>query len=46
MNSPGHRAVILDRRFREAGVGIAAGIPMSGGNGGGATFVLNVGTRA
>jgi uncharacterized protein YkwD len=45
MNSPGHRAVILDARFDEAGVGIAAGVP-TGSGAPGATFVLNVGTRA
>jgi uncharacterized protein YkwD len=41
MKSPGHRAVILDRRFREVGLGVAGGIP-SGGPG--ATFVLDAGT--
>jgi uncharacterized protein YkwD len=40
MDSPGHRAVILDRRFGEVGLGIASGIP-SGGSG--ATFVLDAG---
>jgi uncharacterized protein YkwD len=40
MNSPGHRAVILDRRFGEVGLGIARGTP-SGGSG--ATFVLDAG---
>ena len=40
MNSPGHRAVILDRRFGEVGLGIARGVP-SGGSG--ATFVLDAG---
>jgi uncharacterized protein YkwD len=40
MKSPGHRAVILDRRFREVGLGVARGIP-SGGPG--ATFVLDAG---
>jgi hypothetical protein len=46
MKSPGHRAIILDRRFDEAGVGIAAGVPAAGSGAPGATFVLNVGTRA
>jgi uncharacterized protein YkwD len=41
MNSPPHRAVILGRRYREAGVGIAPGTPT--GAGGGATFTLDVG---
>jgi uncharacterized protein YkwD len=40
MQSPAHRAVILDRRFREVGLGVAGGIP-SGGSG--ATFVLDAG---
>jgi uncharacterized protein YkwD len=45
MNSPPHRAVILGRRFREAGVGIARGIPVEGVAGAetGATFVLDAG---
>ena len=28
MNSPGHRAVILDRDFRDVGVGIVPGVPV------------------
>jgi uncharacterized protein YkwD len=43
MNSPPHRAVILTRRLREAGVGVSRGTP--GGQAGGATFVLDVGKR-
>ncbi|MBN1530143.1 MAG: hypothetical protein JW895_13875 [Thermoleophilaceae bacterium] len=31
MGSPTHRANILDRRFREAGIGIALGAPVRGG---------------
>jgi uncharacterized protein YkwD len=45
MNSPGHRAVMLEPRFREAGVGVAQGVPSAGGAPG-ATFVLNVGIRS
>jgi uncharacterized protein YkwD len=41
MNSPGHRAIILTARFREAGVGIAMGIPA--GRGSGATFTMDFG---
>jgi uncharacterized protein YkwD len=41
MNSPGHRAIILNGRFREAGVGIAMGIPERGGSG--ATFTMDFG---
>jgi uncharacterized protein YkwD len=44
MNSPGHRAVILDRDFRDAGVGIATGVPVDSQLPG-ATFVLDVGSR-
>jgi uncharacterized protein YkwD len=45
MDSPPHRAVILSRRFREVGVGIARGIPLDGfaGAATGATYVLNAG---
>jgi uncharacterized protein YkwD len=41
MASPGHRSVILDRDFREGGVGVAGGAPASEGPG--ATFVLEMG---
>jgi uncharacterized protein YkwD len=44
MNSPGHRAVILDRDFRDVGVGIATGVPVDTQLPG-ATFVLDVGRR-
>jgi uncharacterized protein YkwD len=37
MNSPSHRANILDRRFRHVGVGVAWGSPFGGG---GATVTL------
>jgi uncharacterized protein YkwD len=40
MESPSHRAVILDPRFREIGVGLVAGAPVGGE---GATFVLELG---
>lgn len=43
MNSPPHRAVILSRRFDEAGIGVAIGDPVDGA-GDGATFVLEAGT--
>jgi uncharacterized protein YkwD len=45
MNSPGHRAVILDRDFRDAGVGVATGVPVDDSSMPGATFVLDVGSR-
>ena len=42
MNSPPHRRVILDRDFRQIGVGVAPGVPVAGESGG-ATFVLDFG---
>jgi uncharacterized protein YkwD len=42
MNSPPHRRVILDRDFRQIGVGVAQGVPVAG-QAGGATFVLDFG---
>jgi len=42
MHSPPHRSVILDRRFREIGVGVAGGVPDPSIERG-ATFVLDVG---
>jgi uncharacterized protein YkwD len=44
MDSPPHRAVILNGRYREGGVGVAAGVPLRV-PGEGATFVLDVGVR-
>jgi uncharacterized protein YkwD len=44
MNSPGHRAVILDRDFRDVGVGVVTGVPVPSELPG-ATFVLDVGSR-
>lgn len=41
MNSPGHRANILNGRFREIGLGVARGAP----RGGGATYVNEFGYR-
>jgi uncharacterized protein YkwD len=44
MNSPPHRAVILNGRYRQVGVGITRGVPVADAAGGdGATFVLDVG---
>jgi uncharacterized protein YkwD len=40
MESAGHRAMILHRSFKEAGVGVASGVP-SGGSG--ATYTMNFG---
>jgi uncharacterized protein YkwD len=44
MNSPGHRANILNRRFRAVGIGIAAGAPGYGGSNS-ATYALEFGSR-
>ncbi len=40
-----HRAIILDRRFRDVGVGLALGAPMDGMGGSGSTLSLNFGRR-
>ena len=42
LNSPGHRAILLDGRYKDLGVGIALGAP---GHGGGATFTGDFGAR-
>jgi uncharacterized protein YkwD len=43
MHSPGHRANILNGRFREIGLGVARGAPV-GGQARGATYVNDFGT--
>ena len=43
MNSAGHRANILNRRFRHVGIGVAAGAPVGGA--GGATYTTAFGKR-
>ena len=43
MHSPGHRRNILDRHFRDAGLGIAAGLPVHGS---GATYVNEFARRS
>ena len=43
MGSPGHRRNVLDRRFREVGLGIALGTPRAGGAG--ATYANQFGVR-
>jgi uncharacterized protein YkwD len=43
LRSPGHRAILLDGRFDDAGIGIALGSP---GGGGGATFTGDFGKRS
>ena len=44
MQSPGHRANILNRRFRDVGLGIALGAPVRGMRGG-ATYTAAFGSR-
>jgi len=46
MASPGHRANLLDRGFRESGLGIALGAPVAGGvSGPAATYTHHLGRR-
>jgi uncharacterized protein YkwD len=42
MNSPGHRANILDAKFREAGMGVALGDVGAGEDG--VTYALDFGS--
>jgi uncharacterized protein YkwD len=42
LRSPGHRAILLDGRYHDLGVGIALGAP---GRDGGATFTGDFGSR-
>ena len=44
MNSPGHRANILNRRFREIGIGVVDGAPVPG-TAHAATYATSFGTR-
>ena len=44
MDSPVHKVIVTDRRFRDIGVGLALGAPLIG-MGGGATLSLNFGRR-
>jgi uncharacterized protein YkwD len=46
MHSPPHRAILLDRRFREVGVGVAFGVPTARSGTVGATIALDFGRRA
>jgi uncharacterized protein YkwD len=43
MDSPGHRANILKRSYRELGVGVVVGVPVSGAAG--ATYTVDFGVR-
>jgi uncharacterized protein YkwD len=44
MHSPGHRANILNTRFREVGIGVVAGSPQAGTDNA-ATYATSFGTR-
>jgi uncharacterized protein YkwD len=44
MQSPTHRSIVLDRRYRDVGVGLALGAPMDGMRDG-STLSLNFGRR-
>jgi uncharacterized protein YkwD len=45
MESPGHRANILQRQFREIGIGVAIGAPVAAGGLAGATYTADFGVR-
>jgi uncharacterized protein YkwD len=45
MNSPGHRANVLNPGFREVGIGVAYGAPVAGGGGTAATYAADFGSR-
>ena len=45
MRSPGHRANILRRQFREIGIGIALGVPVDARGQDGATYAADFGVR-
>ena len=45
MKSPGHKANILRRQFREIGIGIAVGAPVDAGGLDGATYTADFGVR-
>jgi uncharacterized protein YkwD len=45
LKSPGHRELLLDRRFDDFGLGIAPGAPRSGVSGG-ATYTMLLGRRS
>jgi uncharacterized protein YkwD len=45
MASPPHRAILLDRRYRDIGIGLTLGAPMDGFGEFGSTLSLNFGRR-
>ena len=46
MNSPGHRRNVLNRRFRDIGIGITAGAPEDVSGSPAATYATEFGTRS
>lgn len=46
MNSPGHRANILDASFKDTGLGVAAGVPKIVGTGAGGTYTEDFGVTS
>ncbi len=46
INSPGHRRNMLNRRFRDIGIGIALGAPENVGGSPSATYTTEFGTRS
>jgi uncharacterized protein YkwD len=45
MADPAHKSVMLDRRYRDAGVGLALGAPMEGMGDDGVTLAMSFGRR-
>jgi uncharacterized protein YkwD len=45
LNSPEHRAILLSPQFRDVGVGVARGVPVSGVHGSGATYAADFGVK-
>ena len=45
MNSPGHRANILNPRYRDIGIGLALGAPVAGSGGPATTYATDFGAR-
>lgn len=45
LDSPPHRRILLDRRYREAGIGLVRGLPVPDDTGSGATLTVNLGVR-
>jgi len=45
MNSPGHRANVLNAKFRDIGIGVAIGAPQDIGGSPAATYATEYGTR-